>query len=498
MATVVTRAPWFGDLAYHEDENYYLVFAKAMHQGAVPYVDVWDRKPFGLFIIYWLIAFLPGNGIEATQLVAGLFAFCTALTISSIVRRFYPAIPACFAGVAYLACLPMLIGAGGQSPVFYNLFIVLAVSLLLPSADRQAQDEMPIRRAYIAMLLCGLAITVKPTAIVEGVFMGIVAAYHALHPASPSGRTRWVRIIQFALLGAAPTLMIFFGFAAIGKFEDYWFASIRSVGLKAPQSLDVTIQVAKWLSLILCPLILMSVAGAHYLVRTPDKKTVAVFLVCWMFAALGGFLMIPNFWDHYALPLLPPLVVLASPIFARKGTGFLWLLVLIIWAALISGWPDRSRVLERRGYIEQLARAIDGARHGGCFYLFEGPPVLYALTDACHVTSRLFPQHMSFSLESPAIGLDPSEEMRRILSRRPAVIALSHTPLVRPHNEATRAILMQGLQRNYRLIARLPMNEAHRPRYEMEVWALPAPPPHRRFTAPGSKSDHLLAFSKQF
>lgn len=471
LATIVTRLPWFGDASYHEDESYYLVFAKAMHQGAIPYVDIWDRKPLGLFLIYWAITFIPGTGIEAYQFVAGLFAFLTAFTISRIVLHFSTAGPACCAGVAYLAFLPMLLGAGGQSPVFYNLLIALAVLLLLPLIEGRSDFNKAIRGACISMALCGFAITVKPTAIVESVFLGIVAAYHVLKDYNTPLILRLQRVAILVALGAAPTLVIFIYFAIIGEFDTYWFASVISVGMKKPQAVEVTINAIIYLTIILFPLLLMSFIGIWQLVQG-EQKGVVRFISFWMLAAFGGFLLIPNFWDHYALPLISPLVILATGIFARQGTGIIWLLSLLYWTVLVTGWPDRSGVSERREDVDRLAQVVNDARNGGCFYLFEGPPVLYALTDACHVTSRLFPQHLSFALERSAIGVAPSDEMHQILSRRPSVIALSNEPLVRPHNEATRAILTQGLRRHYRMVALLPVREINRPTYKMEVWAL--------------------------
>lgn len=56
LITVVLRLDTFGDPNLHGDEVFYHTVGVAMHHGALPYVDVWDRKPFGLFALSWLIA----------------------------------------------------------------------------------------------------------------------------------------------------------------------------------------------------------------------------------------------------------------------------------------------------------------------------------------------------------------------------------------------------------------------------------------------------------
>ena len=46
----VLRAPTFGDPALHTDEEFYFYVGQQMLDGRLPYVDIWDRKPFGFFL----------------------------------------------------------------------------------------------------------------------------------------------------------------------------------------------------------------------------------------------------------------------------------------------------------------------------------------------------------------------------------------------------------------------------------------------------------------
>lgn len=480
-ATIIIRAPWFGDITYHEDESFYLAFAQAMHRGAIPYVDIWDRKPFGLFIIYWLITFLPGSGFMAYQTVAGLFCWATSFVVHRIVQPLHGASAGVAAGIVYLACGPVLLGAGGQSPIFYNLFIALAVLLVL-QAPQDCTARALIGRYALAMLLCGCAITVKPPAIVEAVFLGVVAAYRISRRPDMRLPLRLLTIILMAVIGALPTLAIFVGFAMIGAFPIYWFASVISVGLKAPQATDLTLSAIRYLILLLFPLWIMVVIGAGQMARSRDNVQERHLLLGWMAAAFGGFVLIPNFWDHYALPLMAPLAVMASPVFARRNTGLFWAGVVLIWAMFVTGWPTSSRATIANRQIHEIVHVIDQNRRGGCIYLFEGAPAIYALTPACHVTSRVFPQHLSFLLERPAIGLDPTKEVGRILRRQPEVVVMAAKPLVLPYNAASRKLLLAGLHDRYRKIASMPISETNRATYHLDIWVLrhdPAPAERR-------------------
>ena len=48
---LVTRGWIFGNPVVNMDEQFYLFVGERMWQGGLPYVDIWDRKPVGLFLI---------------------------------------------------------------------------------------------------------------------------------------------------------------------------------------------------------------------------------------------------------------------------------------------------------------------------------------------------------------------------------------------------------------------------------------------------------------
>ena len=68
---LAARAVTFGNPILHVDGEFYFVTARAMLDGAMPFVDVWDRKPIGLFLIYAPAAALGyPAGIWAYQALA--------------------------------------------------------------------------------------------------------------------------------------------------------------------------------------------------------------------------------------------------------------------------------------------------------------------------------------------------------------------------------------------------------------------------------------------
>ena len=66
----IARLPWFGFPLAGYDEQLYSLIGQAMTQGALPFVDVWDRKPIGLFALFAAAHAVGGAEPEAYQSLA--------------------------------------------------------------------------------------------------------------------------------------------------------------------------------------------------------------------------------------------------------------------------------------------------------------------------------------------------------------------------------------------------------------------------------------------
>jgi hypothetical protein len=51
LLALMLRAFTFGSPTIQIDEQFYLLVGDRMLHGALPFVDIWDRKPIGLFLI---------------------------------------------------------------------------------------------------------------------------------------------------------------------------------------------------------------------------------------------------------------------------------------------------------------------------------------------------------------------------------------------------------------------------------------------------------------
>jgi hypothetical protein len=453
---VLLRARDFGNPVIHVDEQYYLLVGDRMLHGALPYIDLWDRKPVGLFAIFAAIRLLPGDGILAYQLVATLFAAATAWLVSAGGRRLGATpVGALTAGFAYILWLSLLSGGGGQSPVFYNLFTAGAalLTLRLPALATARRTGAILANGAAACLLAGLAIQTKYTPVVEGAFFGIVHLWYLRKAGSGIAGIVGAGAL-WAALGILPTAIVVADYWRRGPviFDAFWFSNFASVSLrKGYPAAKIAARLAGTTAQLL-PFIICIVVAWRIRPRSPER----LIAFGWLAAALVAFAMIGAFFDHYALPLMVPLAMIAAPVLGRWRATIPALIGygLILFVARVLLVPTDA------ASAREVGRIMAANDRGGCPFVFAGDSVLYLLADACIPTAYAFPSTLAYEAEQGAAGVDEVAEVRRILSRRPPVIVTMDVPMA-PWNRMTQPLVAAALTRDYRPVASAPREDDH-------------------------------------
>jgi len=450
---LVTRLPRIGDPAISIDEQFYLLVADRIWHGALPYVDIWDRKPVLLFLIYAALRPLSPEGIVAYQIGALLFATATAFVIVVIAQRFASLLGACLAGVAYLLYLPLLDGAGGQGPVFYNLFMALgALEIIRAGEDGNAASIW--RRGLRCMIYVGLAIQVKYTAAVEGVAFGLWLIWLIMQRQSGSVWRAVPPALAWAMTALAPTLVVIAFYILIGHGWDFAYANFLSI-FERHQPADFS-SLTFFIPSVekLAPLVLLTAYSGLKLARSTMKGPSRSFLALWMASAVVGACAIGTFYDHYALPLLVPATIIWAPALADAAVGTMAIATLGVLAILaVTGFLDRSPQSDRTRVAAMVEAARPYAAHG-CIYIYNGPSIVYLLTHSCLPSRYAAPDHLSTAGEARATNARQS--MAELLSGRPSAIFFSDQPFVLPRNAETAAMLTEVLARDYTRVAVLP------------------------------------------
>jgi hypothetical protein len=443
MLALALRIALIDNPAVLSDEQFYLLVGDRMAHGALPYVDIWDRKPIGLFLIYRLAVALPGDPVVAGRVLGLLASVVTALVIERMGRAIAPPRGARLAGVAYLLFQPVFNCAMGQSPVFYNLPVAFAAALTLDAA-RRAEAPALIWRGVVIMLLLGLAIQIKYTVIFEGVGLGLVLLARGF-----SDVWSWRKLAGAALLWALvallPTLVSFSAYAAMGHGEAFWQANFLSTLAKSSDGDEMWSRLAGQTA-VLVPfgLAMLIDAGAD----AAPRRVVRWWALC----AVAGFLAFGTWYDHYVGPLLVPFAVLAAPALgseSRKARRVAALLLVVgaLGSAIVPAIQRRNH-----GDAADLRRAvalIQPELRGRCLYLYEGDPGLYRATGGCIPTRFAFPAHLNTWVEARSLGVDPAVETRRIMATRPGVVVIGESGDPYLPNQTTRQVMRAALAADY-------------------------------------------------
>lgn len=471
LVALALRAPLFGNPVIHADEQFYLLVGDRMLHGALPYVDIWDRKPIGLFLIYAGLRSLGGDGILQYQIAATVCAVLTAFLIRDIARPLTSGHNAFLGAVAYLAYLLVFDGAGGQSPVFYNLIVIVAVRLFvgLKPDDGSGTHGTAKLLAVGAMvnLLFGIAIQIKYTPVFEGVYFGLVLWVRAAKTfRSPlqvlAAVTVWVAC---ALAPSAAAMLVYYQLGHLGDFVQANFLSVFNRHQALPPALLRLVLAA----LALAPLAGSALRGALRVEGEGRDLGLRLVLLGWALSAIAGYLIFGSYYDHYALPLLPPLCVLGALGFGGRHRLFnerVTLALALLVGVLMTGWRYYSNGTSHQ--MDRLTALVDANLHG-CLWVYEGPSILYQQTGACFVSRYVFPSHLDNNKEADAVGVDTLAETARVLRGSPSVIVMSAKSRSLT-NFATRALVLQAVRQRYRLAGEITLGERR-----VDVYALRAP-----------------------
>ncbi len=445
LLAIVARWQTFSNPVLGFDEQFYLLVGDRMWHGALPYVDIFDRKPIGLFLIYAAADVLGRDGFLQYKLVALGFVVATATLIYRAARPISSPFAAFIAASLYILWLNFMEGEGGQAEVFFNLPMLVAALLVWRAVETRAQIVV---RGAGAMLCVGLALQIKYTVVFEGVFFGLALLW-AQYRARGGISALILPTVLWVGCALLPTALALLSFWRLGALDAFLFANFLSMsGKKLVMSWEGLGQIVA----VLLPLLLMALPVLR------QRVAALGFVKLWVLVAVLGVLGFGAFGSgHYGIPLLLPLCLLAAPLFADSRRFAKPIAVAVVALFLMLGQIVLARVeLIKGGGAAAKAVALTAApRAGRCIYVYDGYPALYQLTHSCLPSRWVFPGHLSTRDEaSPrALGVDPVAEVRRILAAKPDVI-IDDDPVFEGGNRATHALVLAAEARDYALVLR--------------------------------------------
>ena len=450
--TTVMRLPYLGDPDMNLDEGFYLTAADRMWRGELLFVDIWDRKPVGIFILNFLLRPLSSDGIWPVHIAALLSVASTAFLVGAIASRITGRRAAIFPALIYVLCLPLFAGMGAQTPIFYNLLVTGAAWLVIQTNDAVKPRQI-ICGGASAMVLMGIAIQFKYTAVFEGAFFGMFLLYKLVR--LKTAPLQFATIASFwVVIALTPTALAFFYYAIIGHIDTFVYANFLSIFDRASMLSSYRDGLLLYIILAGTPLAALALAGIiKLLVRSSADREDRLFLFSWAIFALVGLVSIGNFYDHYALPVIAPLAILAAPLFEAFLLSYALIFLLIAWVGNFYNPLDYKTKVRSQTAINELTALSRPYLKHGCMFIFDGPSILYAKTNACLLTRFMYPDHLANAVEQNAVGADTATEMKRILALRPAVIVTASRPVIPVRNPITVGLVDAVLKSDYVRVA---------------------------------------------
>ena len=284
-----------------EDAGVFFYTAQRLLEGGMPYRDVWDHKPPGVYFVSALGLALGGTvGVWLVQIAFLVAAAAVGHRVLS--REFGPA-PALVGSVAWLVAVPRLFLEYGQAQFAEFFALPLQFGALLLYAP-----SLAIRRAVAIGLLGGLAVLLKPT--LAGLWIAMVvvllvtrrsAAPRPIAAIAAGGIVPVALVGAWALVRGALPDMVDQVLVYNSVYSSYSSAAERigaiAIGLRLtlPSGLAL-IAVASWIYLVAA--------------RRWAPPLLAVALVAFplelALSALG------RGYHYYFLPWLPAMAVLVS------------------------------------------------------------------------------------------------------------------------------------------------------------------------------------------
>src|SRR5688572_31121986 len=121
------------------DGGYYLYVGQQIVNGQVPYRDVWESKPPGIFYVNALGLVLGRGSRWGVWAIQFAFLFASALLSVYIMRKKYGLLPALFGTLAWIWGLSHLTNGGGYTEEFSLLFSFIAILAFWKSKDSPSQ-----------------------------------------------------------------------------------------------------------------------------------------------------------------------------------------------------------------------------------------------------------------------------------------------------------------------------------------------------------------------
>lgn len=145
----------------HHDEGVFLTISGQMSKGYVPYLDYFDHKPPGIYLVLMLLKIIFGQSILIIRSFVLIVNLISSILIYFIGRRLFSFKAGLFSAVVYMIINPVFQGNFSLTEPFVNLFILASFVKII-----ELRKYYSLLNIFLVGLLLGIASIFKQAALV--------------------------------------------------------------------------------------------------------------------------------------------------------------------------------------------------------------------------------------------------------------------------------------------------------------------------------------------
>jgi 4-amino-4-deoxy-L-arabinose transferase-like glycosyltransferase len=455
------------------DESAFILAARELLHGQLPYLTFWDHKPLGSTVLMAGAMAAFGQSIEAVRVLGMACVIGTAWSVYLITQRISPGrLGALAASLLYAAFSTRLNGGIATiTEVMFAPFTACGVALLLAAPGRRRTLGL-VATFAAAGLAFGIATWIKYVPAVPAALTGSIALLAVLL------RREYARAFASGLAFAGglllPTAASIAFYWWVGELDEFLRANFGFMNIYAVNAefgdhprgpVFFAIRSFTLVFLEIWPLVVTAIAaflpGCIGPLFDRCRAYFSAVVVVWAVGEMLAVTAQAKFYVYQFLPLLPPLAVLsavairahASRLALPQKAALATLLVVAFAAAnpIVVHARAVAAALSRQDVPREIAKLIAPAMgRGDRVFVANYESIIYFLADAPLPTRIAFPvllvgPHTSVS------PIDTHDEVRRILGEEPKFIVfnLSWRDMWMTWDPEMMALIEETLARDY-------------------------------------------------
>ena len=316
LLTVTIRLPSLLHPQPIDSEAMYSVVANEIIDGGRPYVDAVERKPPLLFWTYAAVFQIAGKyNWKALHIVALLWTLCAMAGLYVLGRELFDRNTGLIAALLYSVFQPWWTwkNLAFDSEMLMNLPIIWAWAIAFGRGSSRLRPEL-----FAAGALLGLAFLLKQPAAIAAVPLGIyllLPSYRASRGFTPTNSIIQATMLTLGFFAAVGLVTIVLWKQGILHEAFYWTIADHDIPFVFWQKgIVITLAfLAVCLPLVFGAIMACRDKGEIWAGRTPERTALLGLLAASAIGAAAG----ARFYPHYYVQLIPPLVLLAAPYYAR-------------------------------------------------------------------------------------------------------------------------------------------------------------------------------------